>query len=64
VIETIKGAVTPAAASIGSAALSFFANTLPTVQWISAAVAIVSGLFAITWVGIQIHDRLRGRRRP
>jgi hypothetical protein len=56
--DYLKHAVAPAATSVGTSMLSFFASTLPVVQWLSAAVAVVSGLFAIVWVGIQIRDRI------
>jgi len=33
--------------SAGSALVSFFAYTLPVLQWVAAFVAIVAGVFAI-----------------
>jgi hypothetical protein len=59
----LKRAVAPAATSAGSTVVSFFAYSLPVVQWLSAVIAIVSGVLAIVWVVIQIRDRLRGRAR-
>lgn len=59
VAEALKRAVAPAGTSVGSATLSFFAHSLPVLQWFSAAVAIVSGVLAIAWVAIQIRDRIK-----
>lgn len=58
----LKRAVAPAATSVSSTIVSFFVQSLPMVQWLSAAVAIVSGVLAIVWVVIQIRDRLRADR--
>lgn len=57
----IKRAVAPAATSVGSTIVSFFVQSLPFVQWLSAAVAVVSGVLAIVWVLVQIHDRFATR---
>ena len=43
----LKDAAIAASVSIGSAGTSFFVATLPVVQWLAGAVAIISGIIAI-----------------
>ena len=58
-LQEISKAVAPTTLSVSSTVVSFFATTLPVVQWMAAAVAVASGLVAIVWVIVQIRDRLR-----
>lgn len=66
VLSDIHKAIVPAGVSVSSATLSvtahhmtWFQDTLPLVQWLSAVVAIVSGVTGITWVVLQILNRKR-----
>lgn len=45
--------------SSSSALISFFAETLPVLQWLAACVAIISGCVGIAWVGYQYISRRR-----
>jgi len=48
--------------SVSGAFVSWFANTLPVMQWCAAAAAVFSGVLAGLWVLIKIRDRLAGRK--
>jgi hypothetical protein len=58
-MSDVSGIGTSVGLSGGSALVSFFAETLPVVQWLAACVAIVSGLVGIAWVGYQYAKRRR-----
>lgn len=58
-IHDISGAVTPASVSLGATSVSFFATTLPVLQWFAAAVAISSGFIAVAWVVAQWREQLK-----
>lgn len=53
-----------AAASGGSAIVSFTATSLPVVQFVAACVAILSGLLAGAWVAYKFYLALRGKKTP
>lgn len=61
-IQTFKLAVAPAVVSGGSATVSFFADTLPMVQWLAATVAIVSGVLGGSWVAYQFYCAWQAHR--
>ena len=45
--------VSSAATSCGSAVVCFAAETLPVVQWIAGAVAIIAGVVAVLWTAYK-----------
>jgi hypothetical protein len=57
-----KKTVIAAATSSGAAATSWFATTLPVVQWCAAAVAVLSGLVALAVGLTKLHDWWGSRR--
>lgn len=59
--QAVSKAVTPAVISGGSAGISFFAETLPIVQWCAGAIAIVSGVLAAAWVVFQYLQTRKGK---
>lgn len=61
-IQDIQRAVVPAAVSGGSATVSFFASTLPVVQWCAGAVAIVSGLLGASWAALKWWEWFKARK--
>lgn len=49
--------IAAATTSITASIVSFAASTLPLMQWIAAAVAIISGLTGVAWVAYQYVQR-------
>ncbi len=56
----VSAAVTLSGSSAG---VSFYADTLPMIQWYAALIAITSGLVGMMWVAIQIRAWFKSRRR-
>lgn len=57
-VDSVIGA---ASTSGGFTALSFFAETLPVLQWISVAVGIVAGVLAIILAILKLKRYSSGR---
>lgn len=50
--------------SIASAIVSYCATGLPVVQFLAALFGGLAAVMSMTWIGIQIYDRINRGRRP
>lgn len=60
--DHIHKAVAPAAVSANTATISFFADTLPVLQWVGAVIAIISGVLGSSWAAYQFYYAWKARR--